>query len=91
MNKRAVIAYAKLIAIGMTILSLVLLAWNIAYAAVEGKNGQGSAECVELPIIMYHSILDSTAKAGDYVITPAVLEADLLFGSRAMRRCLSLI
>lgn len=79
MKKRAVIAYAKLIAIGMTIVSLALLAWNIAYAAVEGTSSQKSKESVELPILMYHSILDSTAKAGDYVITPAVLEADLLY------------
>lgn len=36
-------------------------------------------ETRELPIIMYHSIVDNRAKAGDYVITPAVLEADFLY------------
>jgi len=32
-----------------------------------------------LPILMYHSVLDSEAKAGKYIITPAELEDDLAF------------
>lgn len=38
-----------------------------------------ATETRQLPIIMYHSIVDSTAKAGDYVITPVVLEADFAY------------
>ncbi len=79
MKKRAIIAYTKLIAICVMTLSLVLLVWNIAYAAVSGKSAQRSDGTVELPILMYHSILDNTAKAGKYVVTPAVLESDLLY------------
>ena len=79
MKKRAVVVYTKLIAICVMALSVALLVWNIAYAAVSGKSGKRSDGSVELPILMYHSILDSTAKAGDYVVTPAVLESDLLY------------
>ena len=32
---------------------------------------------VELPIIMYHSILRDTARAGDYVVSPDALASDL--------------
>ena len=34
---------------------------------------------VALPVIMYHSILDSVSKAGKYTITPAVLEQDFQY------------
>lgn len=35
------------------------------------------AEGVRVPILMYHSILKDSARQGDYVISPAVLAADL--------------
>ncbi len=34
---------------------------------------------VRLPIIMYHSVLKNKAKAGKYIVTPEVLEADLKY------------
>lgn len=36
-----------------------------------------SAENVKLPVIMYHSLLTDPNRAGEYVISPAVLEQDL--------------
>ena len=38
-----------------------------------------AGESVSLPVLMYHSILDSKAKAGKYTIPPAVLEQDLQY------------
>lgn len=77
MKKRAIVAYTKLTALSILTISVALLVFNIAYAAVSG--GAGGKDSVELPVLMYHSILDSTKKAGEYVVTPAVLEADLLY------------
>ena len=37
----------------------------------------GAQEAVHLPILMYHSILKDGARQGKYVVSPAVLEADL--------------
>lgn len=34
---------------------------------------------IELPIIMYHSILKDTKKSGKYIITPSTLEEDLKY------------
>lgn len=34
---------------------------------------------VSVPIIMYHSILTDTSRAGDYILSPAQLESDLTF------------
>ena len=42
--------------------------------------GEGNAEeTVEVPIIMYHSILKDSSKSGKYVITPKQFEEDLLY------------
>ena len=37
----------------------------------------GAQEGVRLPVLMYHSILKDGARQGKYVVSPAVLEADL--------------
>lgn len=34
---------------------------------------------VEIPVVMYHSILNNTARAGQYIITPAELECDMKY------------
>ncbi len=36
----------------------------------------------ELPVLMYHSVLEDPARTGEYVITPAALEEDLEYLSR---------
>ena len=77
MKKRAVLAYMKLAVFGILMAGMVLFVWNIAFVAAGG--GEQSGESVDLPILMYHSILDDASKAGDYIVTPAVLEADLLY------------
>lgn len=33
----------------------------------------------ELPIIMYHSVINSTSRAGQYIVTPATVEADFKY------------
>lgn len=39
----------------------------------------GAEEGVELPVVMYHSILNDPALAGDYVLSPQQLECDLRY------------
>jgi peptidoglycan/xylan/chitin deacetylase (PgdA/CDA1 family) len=34
-------------------------------------------EGIELPIIMYHSVLKDTSRSGDYIVTPDTLKSDL--------------
>lgn len=45
------------------------------------------ADSVELPIIMYHSILKDPARAGDYTVSPEVLKADLLYLKQQGYQC----
>ena len=53
-----------------------ICAWNLHRAdeRVAAMLEQGG---VQLPVIMYHSILKDEARAGPYVLSPAALEADL--------------
>lgn len=53
------------------VLSLVLAAAAVAAAMPEDE--------VQLPVIMYHSVLKDTARTGKYIITPSSLEADLKY------------
>lgn len=67
----------------------VLALWGIftANSAFTGAQAQTVAamgngviaDGVRLPILMYHSILKDPAQAGDYVLSPEVLRADLAY------------
>lgn len=54
---------------------------SIVPRAVDYKTQEVAAdtESVDLPIIMYHSILKDPGKAGDYVVSPDTLESDLKY------------
>ncbi len=54
----------------------VICAWNV-HRADERVAAAAAAGAVDLPVIMYHSILKDEARAGPYVLSPAALEADL--------------
>lgn len=76
MNRRKIITYLKVSTIGLVAalcatLLIVMVNSVETVAKVE--------EPVKLPIIMYHSILDSDHKAGTYVITPKQLENDMKY------------
>ena len=64
---------------------LFLLAFMIAAVVVFSSESRedirqtGTEAGVDLPVIMYHSILDSDAKAGKYIVTPAQLEKDVQY------------
>lgn len=70
-----------------TLLQMVLTCLVLGFiftanqAAVEHGMAETAAaevpESVKLPVIMYHSILKDPARAGDYIISPDVLAADL--------------
>lgn len=49
-----------------------------AMAAAPGHAADPRGE-VAVPIIMYHSILKDPARAGDYILSPAMLESDLIY------------
>ena len=57
----------------------VLAAAAVLCVGAEQKQvaAMAAEEGVKLPIIMYHSVLDSEDKAGKYVVTPAEFEADV--------------
>ena len=56
--------------------AVVLLLGCLPFA---GSAASGAAEGVELPVVMYHSILRDPALAGDYVLSPQQLECDLRY------------
>ena len=57
---------------------LIFCAYVLALAALTAPARAGAEdERVSLPIVMYHHISADPARSGDYVITPATLEADL--------------
>lgn len=53
-----------------------ICAWNL-HCADERVAAMLEAGSVQLPVIMYHSILKDEARAGPYVLSPSALEADL--------------
>lgn len=53
-----------------------ICAWNL-HCADERVAAMLEAGSVQLPVIMYHSILKDEAHAGPYVLSPSALEADL--------------
>lgn len=53
-----------------------ICAWNL-HCADERVAAMLETGSVQLPVIMYHSILKDEARAGPYVLSPSALEADL--------------
>ena len=69
-----------LLAVSCSALAVIILSVTIAAnlsrpAAVLPD----AADKVQLPIIMYHSILNNAARSGNYVITPKMLEEDFKY------------
>lgn len=60
-------AVAAVIAVGM----------SVSMASAESADEPDDS--VRVPIIMYHSVLDDPSRAGEYIITPRTLEADILW------------
>lgn len=52
-----------------------LFAWNVR--RTEGAVSVLAQEQIDLPVLMYHSILKDEARANDYVLSPATLAGDL--------------
>lgn len=52
-----------------------LFAWNVR--RTDGAVSVLAQEQVDLPVLMYHSILKDEARANDYVLSPTTLAADL--------------
>ncbi len=56
-----------------------LLAAGILFAALFTASAARVEEKVEIPVVMYHSVLKDEARHGKYVISPAEFENDLLY------------
>lgn len=54
-----------------------IFVWNNAKQQTSTTTAATTQTGIQLPIIMYHSILKDQAQAGQYVLSPAALEADL--------------
>ncbi len=70
----------------LTIWGLILLLVLASFADVAlsdrlqpATDTVATVQEVELPIIMYHGVLENDAKQGRYVISPALLESDLAY------------
>ncbi len=70
MNKKTLI-------LGCVLLSLIICVFTV-FAANKSVTAS-TKEGVEVPIIMYHSILEDKSRQGDYVVTPETLEKDIKF------------
>ena len=69
--------------------AVLLLTGAIRLTAGGIKSVQGKEESIEVPIIMYHHILEKSSLLGDYVISPEQLESDLKYLSdHGYRSCL---
>ena len=62
---------------GIIVLSVIIGTFTafLRGKAVETSLKQG----IEVPIIMYHSVLEDKSRQGDYVVTPETLESDIKF------------
>lgn len=72
---RAKKIYIWAVCVFAVVLALVALPKIIASA----HPAAASREAVDLPILMYHSILQDKAKTGTYIITPEQLKSDLAY------------
>ena len=79
MDKRKILAYGKLALICLGVFACLGILATMALTVQTISPAAAEEPAVELPIIMYHSILNSDAKAGKYVITPKTLEEDFAY------------
>lgn len=70
----------RYIAVFLMAICVFCIAFAIYVLYLKEVEPTSSAQnCKELKILMYHSILDSEKRAGDYVITPQMFENDLKY------------
>ncbi len=55
------------------LVALIIISLGRMSSPVSG----GGEECYEVPIIMYHAIMENPSKSGKYVITPDILRSDI--------------
>ena len=68
-----------LVKINLKVAAAVLVSLALCCAAVTTVSAVTSEEGVEIPIVMYHSLLKDEARHGKYVISPAEFENDLQY------------
>ena len=69
--KIKIFSFSKFICAFVILIILLVIGFSIVIANTE--------DYVEVPIIMYHSILKDASRSNKYTITPTVLEEDLKY------------
>lgn len=62
----------------LSIIALVIII-SLIFALRASKSSAETQEGIPLPIVMYHSVLKDPSRSGDYVVTPQLLEDDLIY------------
>ena len=73
--RRKVLIFLLALAIGGT----ALLGMATCSADRSAATAAAGRQSVELPIVMYHSVINDPNRAGKYIVTPAQLEQDLRY------------
>lgn len=68
-----------LVRVNLRTLCLGALAFLLGAAAIITASAMSAGEPVEIPVVMYHSVLKDSARHGKYVVSPAEFENDLLY------------
>lgn len=72
-------SFFLLVRLNLRMLALALLGAALGAAAIITARAMPPEETVEIPVVMYHSVLKDEARHGKYVVSPAELENDLLY------------
>lgn len=80
-TKRAWVSFAMLAAIAVFSLAVSAAYGNArrGSAFADGSGPGDTRRSVDLPILMYHSLLNDPSRQNDYVLSPEVFEQDLLY------------
>ncbi|MBR6044675.1 MAG: polysaccharide deacetylase family protein [Ruminococcus sp.] len=80
MNARNLVKDKSFIAVIMTVLLLILV-FAVSRSSADGADlsPEKDDSYRNIPILMYHSILPDTERQGDYVISPSLLESDMVW------------
>ncbi len=63
----------------LIILSLAILLFFVGVCVYANPNVKEELSTIPVPILMYHSVLKDLQRAGKYVISPKILENDLVY------------
>jgi len=78
-NNKAIKYISLVVTILFTFILSFILISSISAEVFNDTQGQITEDGIEVPIVMYHSIMKSSKEMGKYVITPTEFESDLRY------------